>query len=240
MIGYNVAEAQKLIDSIVATYNQMSTKIGEEWPSFTQTMQTEWVGPDEVNMQNVIAKRLIELHENCRNTVQQTANNLVKLEKDWRNFQQRNKIDGNVDVSSIRELEAPSNLSSNIREIVNDNFSKTFQEGTNLGLTNGVASATNIQTKASEFSSSVANYVKRIYNEIDANRAFFGEQQEAGIRTYLDKIGTGLGQYLTCFKDLNDALTNLAGQSYSQSAQDVGSQYTSANADINLNGNNIA
>ena len=80
MIGYNVAEAQKLIDSIVATYNQMSTKIGEEWPSFTQTMQTEWVGPDEVNMQNVIAKRLIELHENCRNTVQQTDNILVKLE----------------------------------------------------------------------------------------------------------------------------------------------------------------
>lgn len=240
MIGYNVAEAQKLIDSIVATYNQMSTKIGQEWPEFAKTMQTEWIGPDEVNMQNIIAKRLIELHENCRTTVQQTANNLVELEKNWRAFQIKNKIDGNVDASSIKELDAPSDLSSNIRETVNDNFSITFAEGQNLGLANGVASATNIQAKASEFSTSVANYVKQIYNEIDANKAFFGEQQEAGIRAYLDKIGTGLGQYLTCFKDLNDALTNLAGKSYSQSAGEVGTQYSSANADINLNNNNIA
>ena len=240
MIGYNVAEAQKLIDSIVATYNQMSSKIGQEWPAFTQTMQTEWVGPDQVNMQNIIAKRLIELHENCRVTVQQTANNLVELEKNWRRFQQDNKIDGSVDVSSIRELDAPGNLSSNIRESVNDNFSKTFTEGQNLGLTNGVSSAQNIQNKATEFANAVSSYVKQIYNEIESSKAFFGEQQEAGIKSYLDKIGEGLGKYLTCFKDLNDALTNLAGQSYSQSAQDVGTQYSSANADINLNNNNLS
>ena len=235
MIGYNVQKAQELMDQIAATYNKMASTIGGNWISLEAIMKKEWVGPDEVAMQNEIAGRLIQLHKDCHVTVKQVVKNICEIERGWRDFQGRNKVSGGkygVEIDKIKQLEPPSINDSEIEQFVKTNVSLDFAEGINLGLTNGESSAANIKSQAQEFSTSVHSYVSKMYNELDASNAFLGGSQATEIDKYLSNIGEGLGRFLSSFKDLYDALDVLAKQNYTDSASQVGTDLNQSSIEI--------
>lgn len=235
MIGYNVAKIQDLMDDVAATYNSMADMVGTRWKLLESTMQKEWIGPDEVAMQNEIAGRLIQLHKDCRVTVEQIVKNVCEIEKGWREFQGKNKVQGGnyaVEIDKIKELEPPKIAESNIEELVKADVSLNFADSVNLGLTNGEQSAGKIKMEADDFSKAVYNKAHTLYNQLDSSQAFLGGGQSQAIKNYLMQIGESLGKFLSNFKDLYEALDILANQNYADSATQVGTDLKESSIEI--------
>lgn len=230
MIGYNVEEINNLMKSVARTYENMAEYIGRVWPIFENKMQTEWIGPDEAAYQNEIANRLIQLHNQCRETISSLNTDLFNIGQAWKDFQTKNVVSGGqftANVNAVATIESVTIADYNLNQLVKTDYNPTFAAGTKLGLTNGASSGANIKNAAKSFADSVHSYAKTIFSQLDASNAFLGGNQAVKINEYMTKIGDELGKFLTAFSDLYRAIDSLIVENYNTSESNVSSKVSS-------------
>ena len=55
MIGYNVDKINELMTNIAKNYKELGQKMSEGWSGISSTMESEWIGPDEVSYETALA-----------------------------------------------------------------------------------------------------------------------------------------------------------------------------------------
>lgn len=247
MIGYNVEKINELLKKIADSYNDIGESIATGWPSVKTTLQTEWVGPDEISFQNEMAKRVQELYTNCKDAVDDTITNIKKIGDSWREFQEGNVLNSGtlgiggstISKDSIADMVIPTVKEYPVSTTVKSDETKTFSASTNLGLTNGTQSGSNIQKAVKTYVDDIYTKVKTFYEGLDSSTAFLGGNQSKNIDAYLGKVGAGLGKLTSCMEDLSNALANLASKNYGDSESQVGTSASKAEVNFDYNDNNL-
>lgn len=220
MIGYNVAKINEMLENIKESYASIKGAITNNWPALSNTLGTEWIGPDEVAFEKELAKRVNKLYSECAETINTTIDNVMNIGQKWKEFQMGNKLEnGTVEIeSSISEIKAEKVTAE---ESIVSAAQRTFSADTNLGLANGGSSAGTIMDAAQDYVKRIKNTTSRLYDQVGTSSAFLGDIQSASIQKYLNNIGTSLGRLNACIKDLHDALTNMAGVNWTKSEQGI-------------------
>lgn len=247
MIGYNVEKINELLKSIANSYNSIGEAMASGWSTVRTTLQSEWVGPDEISFQNELAKRVQELYVDCKDAVDDTITNIKRIGESWRDFQEGNILSkgtlgigaSNISKDAIADMVIPTLKEYPLSNTVKSDETKTFSASTNLGLTNGTQSGTNIQKAVKTYVENIHTKVKTLYKELDSSSAFLGGKQSKNIDAYLLKVGTGLGKITSCMQDLYDALANLASKNYGDSETNVGTTASKADVNFDYESNNI-
>lgn len=81
------------------------------------------------------------------------------------------------------------------------------------GLTHGVTSATKCQDAVAAFVENVKTKTSGLFDQISVSEAFYGDQTKA-IKGYIDGTSTSIEELSTAVRDLNDALSKVAGSNY--------------------------
>lgn len=232
MIGYNVAKANELMKNLAEAYNKCGNTISDGWPAVSQTMQQYWVGEDEQSYENAFCKRMCEMYVAAAQIIRDLNLNLQNLGNEWHTFQKQNILEGAESPAAFAaSFEIPT-ISENAEIIKYNPASVT--EASDRGVKDGALSA--IQSSMSEYLSSVKTSLQDIYAGIDASTAFLGAQQSVKINEYIETIGNALGSVVTAANDIYSALEKLAQSSYTQSEEQVSSQWNSANVQSEIEG----
>lgn len=227
-IGYNIREAESVMKQIKDAYNELGLYTSGEWENLVGTIQANWVGEDEQDFENEFAKRLCKLYVNAYNVAQSAIGTIAGLVEAWYEFQAKNTLSGgdamgksryNLDVPTIKPNE----------QIVKVRI-KTLSENTNRGLADA-SSKTKIESGVSEFVKAVQAKTKGLFEAIEVNNAFFGDQT-SNIKTYIEAAGAAVGEVTIAVKDLNDALEKLVGQNYTSAISDIQTQFTTAQSNV--------
>lgn len=247
MIGYNVEKINELLKSVANSYNSIGEAMATGWSTVRTTLQSEWVGPDEISFQNGLAKRVQELYVDCKDAVDDTITNIKKIGESWRDFQEGNVLSkgtlgiggSSISKDAIADMVIPALKEYPVSKTVKSDETKTFSASTNLGLTNGTQSGTNIQKAVKTYVENIHTKVKTLYEGLDSSSAFLGNKQSKNIDAYLSKVGAGLGKLTSCMQDLYDALANLASKNYGDSETTVGTTASKAEVNFDYESNNI-
>ena len=225
MIGYNVAKANELMKNLAEAYNRCGNTIADGWPAVSQTMQQYWVGEDEQSLEDTFCKRMCKMYTNAAQIVRDLNMNLKNLGTEWHEFQKKNVLDGAT---------SPTTFAANFEEVtINENNEiikyrpASISDATDRGVKDGALSA--IQSAMSEYLTNVKTSLQDIYASIDASTAFLGSQQSVKINEYIEAIGQSLGSVVTAANDIYTALKNLTQTSYTQSEENVSTQFNSSN-----------
>ena len=232
-IGYNVKQANELMDKVAEAYKNLGIYTKEQWNAVTDVLQREWVGEDEQDFEKRLAERICALYVNASELAKNCVNTIGGLAQAWYDFQQKNTLSGEM-------AEGKGSIRIDIPTIKTDDQivkSKPKSIGNNddRGLRDG-SSKTTIQTAVSEFVAAVKDQTQGLFEEIEANTAFFGDQT-TNIKTYIDKVGVAIGEVTAAVKDMYTALDTLAASSYTTATSDISQQFTTAgtNVDNSLN-----
>ena len=236
-IGYNVNKAKELMENIARAYENMGIYTRQQWEGVYRTLQTNWVGEDEQDFEAKLAERICNLYVNAYNLAQSSIDTIDGLVTAWYQFQQKNTLTGEVstgnsggflgfggnkfgiDKPSIRKEE----------EIVKVHL-VTLDNNTNRGLTD-TSSRTNITTAIDTFVSQIKAQTATLFDEIQTNQAFFGEQTNT-IKSYITKVGDAIAEVTVAIKDMYNALEQLVGQSYTNAQTDIQSQFDTAASNV--------
>ena len=101
---------------------------------------------------------------------------------------------------------------------------------TDRGLRN-INSADIIQNEISEYVESIKKRIKTLFDSININSAFFGDQVSK-LDEFIETIETALGEVLIAVKDLNDSLSKLAGTAYNSLQSSMLEKISSSNSNI--------
>lgn len=239
-IGFNLKKADEMIERVVEEYNNLGIYTSEQWLPLKETLRKEWVGPDEQNFEKNFVKRICELYVTSYNLASNCTKTLAELSDQWVSFQRKNTIDGSTAadfdtmaqsvLEGIKEFLFGSPKLKKNENIITFVPDVNLDSNTNRGLQNASSKA-NIQSAVNEFVTAVRNRTQGLFNAIETNQAFFGEQA-ASIKSYIEATGVAIGEVTTAVKDLNDALETLANSSYSTASSDVSTAYSSAKASM--------
>ncbi len=240
-IGYNVSKAKVLMENIKTAYENMGIYTRDQWEGVYKTLQTHWVGEDEQDFETKLADRICTLYVNAYNLAQSSIDTIVGLVQAWHQFQQKNTLSGEASAgkggflgigANKFSIEAPSIKKDD--KIVEPHLVQLDNE-TNRGLKDAT-SKTTIQAAVDTFVGQVKAQTATLFDEIQTNQAFFGEQTGT-IKTYITKVGDAIAEVTIAIKDMYTALDQLVGTSYSTAQSDIQSQFTQAggNVDKSLN-----
>lgn len=246
MIGYNVEKINELAEMLINNYKTIGEKMAEGWPNLSSTMEKEWVGPDEVSYEKELATNICKLYESCTETVVQMVQNIDILGQNWVEFQKNNILTSGNSVSTdpsvaggqTIEPKAPSLQPYDIASQVKAG-SPTFAAGTNMGLTNGTQSGTNIKTVFDSYIDGVYTSVQGLYMNIDASQAFLGSELSAKVSEYLATVGEALAKLTTCHKSIYDALDQLIAAYATHETDEAANISSAAGEEIDFNGQNL-
>lgn len=215
-IGYNVSQTKTLMQNIEACYNSLGTTIQSEWETVQATLKSNWVGEDEQDFEDKLAKRISEMYTNTYNLCNNSLSTIFNLAKAWHEFQQKNKIEGSNVGSSSFGLEE---LQVSPKDSIVQAKIETIGDDVDRGLVNP-SSASAITQSLEKFKTTLQSKITEMIDAISVNSAFFGEQA-GSIKKYVEKVGDGMAEIITAIKDLYVALETLAGTSYTTASSDV-------------------
>lgn len=228
--GYTPTEINQLMHNIVDAYDKVGNVISDGWPAVSQTMQQYWVGEDEQSYENKFCERMSKMYADACQIVQDLINNIYQLGYEWHNFQKKNLLEN---------ASLPENFEFTLDEIkvsLNETIIKyrkaSITDSTTRGVKAGALSA--IQTSMSEYLSNIKSNLNGLYAQMDASKAFVGAQQSSAITEYIADIGQSLASVLTAANDIYNALQTLSQTSYSQSEEQVSSQFKSSNVQSDI------
>ena len=76
--GYNVKNVEKLIVQIGETIPKIKAAMSDPWPTLSNIMSTEWIGPDEIAAEADFADAMEELFVSCQGIVVESQINLAQ------------------------------------------------------------------------------------------------------------------------------------------------------------------
>lgn len=239
-IGFNLKKADEMIEKVVEEYNNLGIYTKDQWMPLKETLRKEWIGPDELDFEKKLVERICKLYVESYKLAKKCTETLASLSDQWVRFQRKNTIDGstadNFDAGSISIWEKIKNwltgattlkYNDSIIDFVND---LKMDANVNRGLQNANSKA-NIQSALNDFVLTIKNRTKELFEAIEPNQAFFGEQSSS-IKQYIEATGVAIAEVTTAVKDMNDALEVLASSSYTTASSDVSSAYSTAKSTV--------
>ncbi len=229
MIGYNPKEITELLNAIEKAYKDIKNAMENPWPQLSSTMRAEWVGEDEYANEKTLSNALSDLYVTCADTVKNVVDNIHAVGQAWREFQSKNTIENGVgaNLSFIENID-PKQITAGEVKLFTDGDRYT---GVNLGLTNGTSSATRVITAIEDYAKEVYDKVKNLYETLDANKAFLGEDQAPKITDYLHNMGKAIAKLTVCIKSVKEAIGK-AADAYQKQAQSTSEQVSQLKTDI--------
>ena len=234
-IGYNVKQANELMDNIAEAYKNLGIYTREQWNGVVDALQANWVGEDEQDFEQKLADRICNLYLNASNLAEGCVNTIAGLAQAWYDFQSRNTLDGesaigkskiNIDIPKIKKDD----------QIVKAKI-KTISNNEDRGLRDASSKA-NIQEAVNTFVGQIKAKTDGLFQEIDANAAFFGDQT-ANIKSYVEKVGSAIAEVTIAVKDMHEALEKLANSSYTTASSDIKEQFTQASSNVESSLNDL-
>ena len=229
-IGYNVKEANELMEKIADAYKDLGIYTKDQWQGITDVLQNEWVGEDEQDYEKKLAERLCLLYQNAYSLTNSCVETIAGLAQAWYDFQSKNTLSGEV-------AEGKGKININKPKIKSDDEivkskQKSIGNNDDRGLREA-SSKTTIQTAVSDFVGKIKEKTAGLFDEIQANTAFFGDQT-TNIKTYIDKVGAAIGEVTVAVKDMYNALDTLAATSYTTASSDIAEQFTTASTNVEI------
>lgn len=230
MIGYNVKQINELLDKLDDSYKQIKKAMHDPWDGLSNTLQDEWIGPDEIANEKTLANALNELYESCSETITGVCGNINAIGEAWKSFQAGNTIEGGIaaDISLVKKIAEVKVNKADLNIKVKD---KHFGPDENLGLKNGAASAAKLTDAITSYAKDVYSKVEGLYAELDANKAFLGEDQAPKITNYLHEMGKAIAKLTVCIKSVKDAIGK-AAEAYKSQATSTSDQVSGLKTDI--------
>lgn len=190
-IGYNKQAIKDLENNICQTYVEIGKKLVDEWPLLSSTMEKEWIGPDEVSFENVLAEKLKTFYINLKDQFNIVIQNIEILEQRWIDHQNNNRLDGsNTYVTLTNEVAPTLSLYGNLEMLKAG--APVFSENTTLGLASGNQSSTNISSAFNSYATNVKGLVSSKFEAInssaEASGAFIDVQMQAAIKNYFQSV----------------------------------------------------
>ncbi len=231
MIGYNVKEINNLLEAVQDSYKQIKDAMDKPWDALSDLMRKEWVGEDELANENTLANALSDLYQSCSETVNGVINNVHAIGDAWRQFQAGNTIEGGVsagidNIGKLMEIKVQSDTLDLFK-----GKKSHIDENANLGLQNGLSSASAISTGIDDYAKAVYAAVEKLYQDLDANKAFLGEDQAPKITNYLHEMGKAIAKLTVCIKSVKEAIDK-AAQAYKSQATSTSDQVSQLKTDI--------
>lgn len=236
MIGYNVDKINELMKTISKNYKDLGSKMSEGWSGIRSTMESEWIGPDEVSYETALADNICKLYLSCKETAQGMVTNVRELGRSWKQFQEQNIMEG---ATSIKLSTEPDNVTLEDFDIAGTvkPGSPNFTSGMNMGLKEQNSGQV-IDNKITEYVDAVYTNVKSMYEALDSSQAFLGAEQNTKINDYLHNMGAAIARLTTCHKDIKARLIELTNK-YNEAQSTVGQQVSGISTDINYQGQNL-
>lgn len=237
MIGYNIGQINELIAEVGNSFNGIGKYITSNWPALSSTMQKEWVGPDEVSCEDEFGKVVKHVYTQTKENIQVICDNIKEIGNSWMEFQRNNILEG---------ADAGSFAGTHIEPVVlqADELSCVkrpaleFGTGTNLGLTNGAASKSKVDSAIKTFYDTVYSSVKGLFDKMDSSKAFLGEQSKS-IDKYIQSMGEAIAKLNTCYKNIISQL-DIAMDNYNKQQQaEAQSAQKAASKNIDFKGENL-
>ena len=110
----------------------------------------------------------------------------------------------------------------------------SVSNATARGIRAGALSA--IQSAMESYLQDIKANVQNVYAEIDSSQAFIGAVQGVAITDYIKEIGESLGTVLTAANDIYQALQQLAQTAYTQSEEQVSSEFNASQVRSDIEG----
>lgn len=234
-IGYNVSKANELMNEIAKAYDELGIYTEKEWDNVIRVLQKNWVGEDEQDFEKKLADRICNLYENASNLAEHCVDTIGGLAQTWYKFQQTNTLDGGTVGSGKLNIEVPQIIEK--KDVVSVDASRTIADNADRGLRDA-SSKTAIQEAVNTFVSQIKGKTARLFEKIDTNKAFFGEQS-SNIKSYVEKVGSGIAEVTIAVKDMYQALETLANSSYTTSSSDIKDQFTQASSNVESSLNDL-
>lgn len=234
-IGYNVKQANELMDNIAEAYKNLGIYTNEQWKGVVDALQANWVGEDEQDFEQKLAQRICNLYINASKLAEGCVNTIAGLSQAWYDFQSRNILDGE---SAIGKSKININIPKIKKEdqIVKARI-KTISNDEDRGLRDA-SSKVNIQEAVNTFVGQIKQRTDGLFQEIDANTAFFGDQT-ANIKSYVERVGSAIAEVTIAVKDMNEALEKLANSNYTTSSADIKEELTKASSNVETSLNDL-
>lgn len=209
-IGYNLSKIQDAMDDIKENYDKIGRNITKDWADVVGIMQSNWVGEDEQNYEATLAKKINSLYEFAAVLANAGMETLYNAGKQWYDGQKNNLLENSEVVANsvfnlqINKAVFPGNIiERKVKEIgVNED----------RGLVND-SSKENIKGELEKFKEAIKSQVKGLIDLSTIDKAFFGTQVSS-IKSFVEKVNESMGEVLSAFNDLYQALEGLAGTSY--------------------------
>lgn len=243
-IGYNVNKANELMENIANAYENMGIYTQQQWEGVYKTLQSNWIGEDEQDFETKLAERICNLYVNAYNLAQSSIDTIDGLVTAWYQFQQKNTLSGEsssgnkggwfgiggnkfgTDKPSIKKDDKI--VESHLVQLTND---------TNRGL-QAADSKAKIQTSVDTFVNQIKAQTATLFDEIQTNQAFFGEQTST-IKSYITKVGDAIAEVTIAIKDMYTALDQLVGTSYTTAETDISGQFDTASGNVEQSLNDL-
>ena len=235
-IGYNVAQANAVMHQIADAYSKVGDFIEEEWPGVRDEIQKKWVGEDEQDFETKFAQRISTLYDNAYEVADASIKTIYNLANSWHEFQKSNTLDGTLTADTQSTFELDEVIVEKRENIAKPNLI-TITNDMTRGLSDA-NSAQRIQTRVGQYVESLRNKMGGLFNEIQADSAFFGQQRQ-NINNYIQNSGKAMYEVTVAVKDLTQALNVLAYKSYSNSDESVNSQMETAATNIESSAENL-
>ena len=208
--GYNVSQIKTLMENIEECYNNLGTTVQNGWEPVKTALKANWVGEDEQDYESGLADRISSMYVSTYNLAQNALGIIYNLADSWYKFQQGNKIFGTAATDSTFGLEQIT-LTQNDKVV--EATIESIGDDVDRGLVSE-SSAGTIKEALSTYKTSVQSKIAEMIDSITVDTAFYGEQSTS-IKSFVDKVGTAMGEVVTAIKDLNDAVDQLADSQYS-------------------------
>ena len=234
-IGYNVKQAEEVMKKVATAYKNLGIYTKEQWDPVVNVLQENWIGEDEQDFEKKFAERVCTLYSNAYNLAKGSVDTIASLVDAWYEFQANNTISGErAEQRGKVKVDTPS---IKAEDSVVKYKAKNISENEDRGLANENSKAT-IQTAISEFVSQIKQRTTGLFQEIQTNEAFFGEQSNS-IKAYIEKCGEAIGEVTVAVKDMNDALDVLANTSYTTASSDIQQEFSNAASSVEASLNDL-
>lgn len=220
-IGYNVSEANKLMDDVAKAYKDLGKAIEDEWDPIVKTMRDEWIGEDQQDFEKKLAQRLCDLYNNSYALADGCCETIVGLTQAWYDFQQSNTIDGSAAEGKGKFKPDKPNITK--KDPVVKSTPKSIGANDDRGL-KAESSAATIKTSVDTYVSNIKTKASTIFSDIESSKAFFGDQVTS-INSYIQKVGEAIAEVVVAVKDMYDRIDALAGSQYTSSVEQVKTQF---------------
>ena len=238
-IGYNISKINDLLGAIKTAHDQIANSMCTEWPTFSNTLEREWIGQDALGNEHTLAKNIHSLYESCYEATNKFISELTSLGTSWIDFQKNNVMEGGVSIGQQGQIDTvvADNKLADVKSAVKEG-DPNWGTSTNMGLQNA-NSASLIDGALDTYVNNVYNATKGLYDNLDASEAFIGKQSQ-GINTYINNVGEGMAKLTTCHKTIKEKLAEMAAN-YSTSDEEVNTTVsgTDASSKFNYNGENL-